>query len=61
MKIVVNNNRCPQNHPCPAVNVCPVGAIVQKGYNAPTIDYEKCIMCNKCTAYCPMGAIQLDK
>jgi Fe-S-cluster-containing hydrogenase component 2 len=58
MKVVVNEKRCPQNHPCPAVRVCPVGAITQDKYNAPTIDEEKCIKCGKCTMFCPMGALQ---
>lgn len=51
--------RCPQNHPCPSVRVCPVGALTQKGFGAPEIDQEKCILCGKCVRYCPMGAIQL--
>jgi ferredoxin len=54
----VINARCPQNHPCPSVRVCPVGAIFQKGYSAPQIDMEKCIKCAKCIDFCPMGAIQ---
>lgn len=29
LKIIIDN--CPQNHKCPAVNVCPVGALSQKG------------------------------
>jgi len=58
MQITVNQNRCPQNHPCPSLRVCPVGAIRQVGYAAPTIDEEKCIKCRKCAMYCPMGAIQ---
>ena len=28
LKIIIDN--CPQNHKCPAVNVCPVGALSQK-------------------------------
>ncbi|HEX9062719.1 MAG TPA: 4Fe-4S binding protein [Clostridia bacterium] len=60
MKINVDKNRCPQNHPCPAVRVCPVGAIKQAGFNAPTIDLEKCIKCKKCILFCPMRAIQAD-
>ncbi|KNY27304.1 4Fe-4S binding protein [Pseudobacteroides cellulosolvens] len=58
MNIIVDKNRCPQNHPCPAVKVCPVNAIDQNVYNAPTIDQEKCIKCRKCVMFCPMGAIQ---
>ena len=34
-------DNCPQNHPCPAVKVCPVGALSQNGYNAPTINHDK--------------------
>lgn len=37
-KIVVIKSRCPQNHPCPSVRICPVGALIQNGYDAPTID-----------------------
>lgn len=58
MQIVVDKSRCPQNHPCPSIKVCPVGAIKQNGFNAPSIDEEKCIKCRKCAMYCPMGAIQ---
>ena len=43
---------CPQNHPCPTVRICPVGAIEQKGFNAPTINKEKCILCGKCIHSC---------
>ena len=44
-KLMVNKSRCPQNHPCPSVKVCPVGALTQIGFNAPTADQEKCIRC----------------
>lgn len=57
MAIVVNKNRCPQNHPCPSVKVCPVDALKQKGFKAPEVDMAKCIECKKCVNYCPMGAI----
>ena len=58
MKIIVDKNRCPQNHKCPAVKVCPVDAMTQEGFKAPTIDPEKCIECKKCVKFCPMGAIK---
>ncbi len=61
MTISVMKNRCPQNHPCPSIRVCPVGAIGQIGFDAPTIDQEKCIHCKKCVKYCPMGAIQVKE
>lgn len=59
MKLNVIVSRCPQNHPCPSVKVCPVGAIKQNGYDAPTIDQDKCIACGKCVRYCPMQAFEL--
>jgi len=59
-EMVVNKNRCPQNHKCPAVRVCPVGALKQEGYNAPVVDDEACIKCGKCVNFCPMGAIQMQ-
>ena len=57
--IRVNKNRCPENHPCPSVRVCPVEALKQVRYSAPTADMDKCIKCGKCVRYCPMGAISL--
>jgi Fe-S-cluster-containing hydrogenase component 2 len=54
----VNANRCPANHPCPALRICPVGAISQNGNGLPTIDEKKCIRCGKCARVCPMGAIE---
>lgn len=61
MELTVNINRCPQNHPCPALKVCPVGAISQEGYKAPKIDQKKCIKCGKCSTFCPMRALILLK
>ncbi|KJS85308.1 MAG: 4Fe-4S ferredoxin [Peptococcaceae bacterium BICA1-8] len=59
MKININENRCPQNHKCPSVRLCPTGAIIQKGNNCPEIDEEKCISCGKCVSYCPMQVFKL--
>jgi ferredoxin len=59
MAINVNKKRCPQNHPCPAVRVCPVNALTQTGYDVPQIDTAKCIECRKCVRVCPMGALTL--
>lgn len=58
--LTVNKNRCPQNHPCPSVKVCPVGALTQKGFSAPTVDKDKCIKCGKCVRFCPMRALNLN-
>ena len=56
----VNKNKCPQNHICPAIRVCPVGAISQKGYDLPTVDMNKCIRCGRCVDFCPKGALTLE-
>lgn len=58
LNIIVEN--CPQNHKCPAVNVCPVGALSQEDFQAPTIDYTKCISCGKCSDFCPKHALILQ-
>jgi len=50
--IQVREEYCPQNHPCPVVSRCPVGAISQQGYGAPIIDQEKCTDCGICTRSC---------
>jgi len=60
MSLVVKTNRCPQNHPCPSVKVCPVGALSQQGFDAPTVDMDKCIKCGKCVKFCPMRALALE-
>lgn len=58
MAIVVEKRYCPQNHRCPSVSVCPVGALTQVGFAAPQVDKEKCIDCGKCARFCPMGALR---
>jgi Fe-S-cluster-containing hydrogenase component 2 len=58
MKITVNEHKCPQNHPCPSVKICPVNALVQEGFKAPTVDESKCIRCGKCVKFCPKQAIE---
>ena len=58
LKIVIGN--CPQNHKCPAVKVCPVGALTQKNFEAPEIDHDKCIRCGKCSNFCPTKAVVLE-
>jgi Fe-S-cluster-containing hydrogenase component 2 len=57
--LYVHKNRCPENHPCPAIRVCPAAALTQDRYSAPVVDMEKCVSCGKCVRYCPMGAIRL--
>lgn len=59
-KLVIKLTRCPQNHPCPSVRVCPVGALSQKGFKAPEVDMSKCVKCGKCVKFCPMKALALE-
>lgn len=56
--ITIDKNRCPQNHRCPSINVCPVGAISQNGFELPVINQELCVECGKCIKFCPRKAIQ---
>lgn len=58
-KLIINVENCPKNHKCPAVGICPMGALSQKGFNAPDIDYEKCVSCGKCSDFCPKKALIL--
>lgn len=58
--MTVNKNLCPQNHRCPLISGCPVGAISQEGFSLPVIDAEKCIECGWCAEHCGMGAIDYE-
>lgn len=58
--LFVNKARCPQNHRCPSVSVCPVNALTQEGFAAPEVDMKKCIRCGKCVNFCPMNALVLE-
>lgn len=49
--------KCPQNHICPLIDICPVGAISQGGFALPTIDANLCIECGKCRKMCKMEAV----
>lgn len=57
MPIVVDKDRCPQNHRCPLIDLCPRQAISQVGFGLPQIDADKCIACGKCVRSCGMQAI----
>ncbi len=48
---------CPQNHHCPLIKVCPVGAITQEGNGLPLIDEGLCIECGLCKISCPLKAV----
>ncbi len=58
--LIIKTENCPQNHKCPAIKVCPVGALSQIGFEAPLIDSEKCIKCGKCSKFCPKKALILQ-
>lgn len=60
MAVIVNEARCPQNHRCPLLSICPAQAIMQDGYGLPYIDETKCTDCGKCTRYCGTGAIEMQ-
>lgn len=57
MALTVNALLCPQNHRCPMIGICPVGAISQVGNALPQIDPKKCIECGKCVKHCGMQAV----
>ncbi|MGE5606501.1 MAG: 4Fe-4S binding protein [Bacteroidota bacterium] len=60
MAVKVLKHRCPQNHPCPSLKVCRAGALSQEGFAAPVVDEAKCVDCNQCINFCPMGAFIKD-
>jgi ferredoxin len=57
MALSIHAAACPQNHRCPLIGICPVGAISQNGNELPVIDQTKCIECGKCVQKCPMKAV----
>ena len=58
--LTIKKDNCPQNHPCPAVKVCPVGALSQTNHNAPIIYQSLCIGCVMCSDFCPKKALVLE-
>jgi Fe-S-cluster-containing hydrogenase component 2 len=58
MALTINPSACPQNHRCPIINVCPIGAISQSGNDLPVIEETLCTECGKCAKYCPMRAVE---
>ena len=57
MAYTIDAARCPQNHRCPMISSCPVGAIHQEGNSLPVIDAQKCIECGLCEQICGMSAV----
>lgn len=60
MAVLIDQERCPQNHPCPLVALCPVEAITQVGNELPQVDAQTCIECEACVNACAMGAMQME-
>lgn len=60
MAVNVNGKRCPANHKCPSVRICPTGALIQKGFEAPEVVNEKCTNCGKCIRFCPYSVFSLE-
>ena len=59
-KLVLDLQKCPANHSCPAVRVCPIDALHQTSdHHAPEINYNLCVACGNCTRVCGMKALQL--
>lgn len=55
---LISENVCPQDHLCPLVKACPVGAITQNQTGLPVINQQLCIRCGKCYANCPKKAVK---
>ena len=58
-KLTVDKDLCPQDHRCPAMRVCPTGALVQESFALPSVLYDKCILCGKCVSFCPKKALKI--
>lgn len=58
-ELVVLKDKCPQDHPCPSVGICPVNALMQRKVEAPEVNNEVCIKCGRCVNFCPKGALKL--
>lgn len=59
-KLVLDLQKCPANHSCPAVKVCPMEALSQRdSMSAPVIDLQKCVACGACIRICGRKALQL--
>jgi heterodisulfide reductase subunit A-like polyferredoxin len=51
--IHIDEDRCPQNHACPAVAACPFEALVQDDiHSAPRVLAGRCTDCGICTQAC---------
>ena len=57
MALKIDAALCPQNHHCPMIDQCPVGAISQEGFSLPIIDPDRCIECGHCIEICGRQAV----
>lgn len=58
MKILVNKQKCPQNHVCPSIKVCSKGAISQETpFSLPVVDAEKMHHLREVHAVLPNGRV----
>ncbi|HIW52443.1 MAG TPA: 4Fe-4S binding protein [Candidatus Alistipes excrementipullorum] len=57
MALTIDAALCPQNHRCPMIDQCPVGAISQEGFSLPAIDPDLCIECGHCIEICGRHAV----
>lgn len=60
-KLHIRKEKCPKNHRCKAVDICPVGALSQKEKKVPEVDETKCILCGNCMALCPKKVFVIEK
>jgi len=58
--VIIDAAKCPADHACPLLGICPVEAITQEGFAAPQIDQEKCIACGMCTSVCAFQAADFE-
>lgn len=61
MGVRIDPELCPQNHRCPMIGICPVGAISQEEISLPVVDAEVCISCGQCVDNCGKGALALEE
>jgi len=59
--IKVIGERCPQDHACAAIWVCPVDALTQIKNGLPIVDNEKYIECGKCVRVCPYQTFVIEE
>ena len=60
MAMIIDAVKCPQNHVCPLIKICPLEAISQNGIGLPEIDSDVCVECGECAVHCGMQAIYAD-